>query len=109
MSLLKIININDPGTGFRFGGDDLDTVNRLLSGEDLGKLLKIENILYMGGAQKLRILRPNGTNWIAFNTEAETNNWAILVPPLTADQRMVFEALSNCSLCKFLVMHELRF
>ena len=95
MSLLKIININDPGTGFRFGGDDLDTVNRLLSGEDLGKLLKIENILYMGGAQKLRILRPNGTNWIAFNTEAETNNWAILVPPLTADQRMVFEALSQ--------------
>lgn len=95
MSLLKIININDPGSGSRFGGDDLDTINRLLSGEDLGKLLKIENILYMGGAQKLRILRPNGTNWIAFNTEAETNNWAILVPPLTADQRLLFEALDQ--------------
>ena len=95
MSLLKIININDPGTGFRFGGDDLDEVNRILSGEDRGKLIKFENIVYFGGAQKFRVLRPNGTNWVSFNSEAETANRAILVPLLGADQRMVFEALSQ--------------
>ena len=95
MSLLKQININDPGTGFRFGGNDLDTINKLLSGEDLGYLLRMQNIFYFGGAQKLRILRPNNTNYISFNAEAETTNRAILIPPLTADQRMLFEALAQ--------------
>lgn len=94
-NLLKIINIGDPGTGFRFGGDDLDTVNRLLSGEDLDYLLKMQNIFYFGGASKLRLLRPNNINYIPFVTEAETSgNWAIIIPPLTADQKMLFESVA---------------
>lgn len=89
MSLLKIININDPGTGVRFGGDDLDTVNRLLSGEDLGKLLKIENPIYFGGANKVRILRPNGVNYVSINTEAEAANRSLLIKSFGADTYLV--------------------
>lgn len=94
-TLLKTINIDDPGTPFRYGGNDLDTINRLLSGEDLGYLLKMQNIFYFGGAQKLRVLRPNGTNWVSFNSEAETADRAILIPALTADQRMAFEGMTQ--------------
>lgn len=89
MSLLKIINISDPGTGVRFGGDDLDTVNRLLSGEDLGKLLKIENPIYFGGANKVRILRPNGVNYVSINTEAEAANRSLLIKSFGADTYLV--------------------
>lgn len=89
MSSLKVINIGDPGTGFRFGGDDLDTVNMLLSGQDLGYNLKMENPFYFGGANKLRILRPDGIHYISINTEAETTNRSLLLKSFGADTYLV--------------------
>ena len=96
LNYLKIIGIDDPGTGFRFGGDDLDIINKLLSGDgSLNYFLKMANIFYFAGGNILRILRPNDTNYVSFNAEAETDDHSILIPAMGGDQYMTFNDLAQ--------------
>lgn len=94
----KVPNIGDPGTGERFGADDLEKINRILNGENLGLSININND-WKFRTQKL-ILRDFGnSNNIRIATSPESANWTITIPTLDGNREPVFtdlpQTLSN--------------
>jgi len=90
----KVIGINDEGTEVRFGGDDLDKINRILNGENLSLDIIIDNE-WSFNSGKLVIRDSSGENKISVVTSAEAADWIITIPTLGGNQTPVFEDLEQ--------------
>ena len=87
---LKIININDPGTTERYGGDDTDKLNKIWSGYDLGFPLDA-NTETRYRSNKFVLRDVNNLYNINFLTSGHSNNTSLLIPPLTSNHQLVVD------------------
>ena len=86
MSSYKVINISNPGTSIKFGGDDLDLVAKTLNGQVAGLppvILKNQNKVTFGD-NILHILNPAETNVMRLRTPAFDHDIDVYLPD-TAD------------------------
>ncbi|MDR4490813.1 MAG: hypothetical protein R2685_07915 [Candidatus Nitrosocosmicus sp.] len=90
----KVIDINDAGLPNKFGGDDLDKINRILNGEDLSLDILIDNE-WSFKHNKLEIRDFTGDNKIRIGTSEEVADWSITIPTLGGNRTPVFEDLEQ--------------
>jgi len=90
----KVIDINDPGLSSKFGGDDLDKINRILNGEDLSLDILIDNE-WSFKHNKLVIRDFTGDNKIRIGTSEEAADWSITIPTLGGNREPLFTDLAQ--------------
>lgn len=90
----KVTGIGDAGTGERFGTDDLDKINKILNGENLGLNILINNEFKIKHT-KLVIMDVSGNNKIRVGTSNESADWSITLPVLGGKRTPVFTDLEQ--------------
>lgn len=90
----KVTGIGDPGSGERFGADDLDKINRILNGENLSLNILIDNEFKIKH-NKLVIMDVNSNNKIRIGTSNESADWSITLPVLGGNRTPVFTDLAQ--------------
>lgn len=81
----KVANIGEPRTGERYGAYDLDNINRILNGENLGLVITINND-WRFIHNKLIFRDFGNTNNIRIATSSESDSWTITIPTLDGNR-----------------------
>jgi hypothetical protein len=87
-SNFKVLNLGDPGSDIQYGADDLDKINNILNGIDLGITIDIGTETRFKNT-KLALSDSTDNYKININTSAESQNGSLTVPVLNGNQEVV--------------------